>query len=42
LLDGRLTVEGFITHRFPMAQWRAAARIAMDKRSGAIKVALEQ
>ena len=41
LLAGRLDVEGFITHRFPMAEWRAAARTAMDKRSGAIKVALE-
>jgi threonine dehydrogenase-like Zn-dependent dehydrogenase len=42
LLGGRLPVEGFITHRFPMEQWREAARTAMDKRSGVIKVALEQ
>jgi threonine dehydrogenase-like Zn-dependent dehydrogenase len=42
LLERRMTVDGLITHRFPMAQWREAARTAMDKRSGAIKVALER
>lgn len=41
LRQGKLTAEGFITHRFPLDQWRAAVRAAMDKRSGAIKVALD-
>jgi threonine dehydrogenase-like Zn-dependent dehydrogenase len=41
LRQGKLTAEGFITHRFSLDQWRAAIRTAMDKRSGAIKVALD-
>ena len=41
LRQGKLTAQGFITHRFPLDQWRAAVRTAMDKRSGAIKVALD-
>ena len=41
LLQGKLTTEGFITHRFPLGQWRQAVRTATDKRSGAIKVVLD-
>ena len=41
LLEGRLTIEGLITHRFPLARWQTAVRTAMDKRSGAIKVVLD-
>ena len=41
LLEHKLTAEGFVTHRFPLDQWRAATRIAADKRSGAIKVMLD-
>ena len=41
LRQGKLTAEGFITHRFPLDQWRVAVRTAMDKRSGALKVALD-
>jgi len=41
LLQGRLTTEGFITHRFPLDQWREAVRTALDKRRGAIKVVLD-
>lgn len=41
LLEGRLTAEGLITHRFPLAQWRQAARAAADKRSGALKVVID-
>jgi threonine dehydrogenase-like Zn-dependent dehydrogenase len=40
LLVGKLPAEDWITHRFPLAQWRAAVRTAADKRSGAIKVIL--
>ncbi len=39
-LGGSLTVDGFITHRYPLDQWRQAVRTALDKRSGAIKVVL--
>jgi len=41
LLEGKLTAEGYITHRFPLEQWRAAVRTAKDKRGGAIKVVLD-
>jgi len=41
LQEGKLKAEGLITHRFPLEQWRTAARTAMDKRSGAIKVVLD-
>jgi len=41
LHEGRLTTEGFVTHRYPLEQWREAARTALDKRSGAIKVVLD-
>lgn len=36
--QGKLTVDGLITHRFPLSQWRQAIHTAMDKRDGAIKV----
>lgn len=38
LLRGNLTAESFITHRFPLEQWRDAIETAVDKRSGSIKV----
>ena len=41
LLQGRLTAQGFVTHRFHLDQWRAAVRAATDKHSGAIKVMLD-
>jgi threonine dehydrogenase-like Zn-dependent dehydrogenase len=41
LLQGRMTTEGLITHRFPLARWQEAARTALEKRSGAIKVVLD-
>jgi len=41
LLQHKLTVDGFITHRFPLAEWRNAVRTALDKQSGAIKVVLD-
>ncbi|UCF92493.1 MAG: zinc-binding dehydrogenase [Desulfobacterales bacterium] len=41
LLKKKLFIEGLITHRFPLAQWRTAVRTAKDKRSGAIKVVLD-
>lgn len=39
--QGKLTVDGLITHRFPLSQWRQAVNTAMDKRSGAIRVILD-
>jgi len=41
LLEKKLFIDGFITHRFPLEQWRTAVRTAKDKRSGAIKVVLD-
>jgi threonine dehydrogenase-like Zn-dependent dehydrogenase len=41
LQAGRLPTTGLITHRFPLAEWRAAVRAAARKRTGAIKVVLE-
>jgi threonine dehydrogenase-like Zn-dependent dehydrogenase len=38
LLQKKLPVDGLITHRFPLQDWRKAVRTAKDKRSGAIKV----
>jgi threonine dehydrogenase-like Zn-dependent dehydrogenase len=34
----KLTVDGLITHRFPLSQWRQAVSTALDKRNGCIKV----
>jgi threonine dehydrogenase-like Zn-dependent dehydrogenase len=39
--EGKLTVDGLITHRFPLSQWRQAVSTALDKRSGSIKVTLD-
>lgn len=36
--QGKLTVDGLITHRLPLSQWRQAIETAMDKRSGSIRV----
>ena len=41
LLQKKLFINGLITHRFPLEQWRTAVRTAKDKRSGAIKVVLD-
>jgi len=41
LLQGKLTADGLITHRFPLDGWREAVRTALDKDSGAIKVVLD-
>jgi threonine dehydrogenase-like Zn-dependent dehydrogenase len=41
LLKKKLCIEGLITHRFSLKDWRAAVRTAKDKRSGAIKVVLD-
>lgn len=38
---GQLTTEGFITHRFSLADWRAALRVAADKQSGCIKAVFD-
>ncbi len=36
--QGKVTVDGLITHRFPLRQWRQAVSTALDKRNGNIKV----
>ncbi len=41
LRSGKMTADGFITHRFPLARWREAVSTAMDKRSGSIKVIID-
>lgn len=41
LLKKKLFIDGLITHRFPLEQWRTAVRTAKNKRSGAIKVVLD-
>ena len=41
LLKKKLFIDGLITHRFPLAQWRTAVETAKNKRSGAIKVVLD-
>lgn len=38
LRQGKITVDGLITHRFPLSQWRQAINTAIDKRNGTIKV----
>ena len=37
----KLSMDGFITHRFPLGQWRTAVHTAKQKSSGAIKVVLD-
>jgi threonine dehydrogenase-like Zn-dependent dehydrogenase len=41
LRQGKLRVDGLITHRFPLSEWKRAVSTARDKRSGAIKVVLD-
>ena len=41
LRAGKLTSDGFITHRFPLARWRDAVRTATDKTTGSIKVVID-
>jgi threonine dehydrogenase-like Zn-dependent dehydrogenase len=38
LRQGKLSVDGLITHRFPLSEWKRAIATARNKRSGAIKV----
>lgn len=39
--QGKLTVNGLITHRFPLSQWRRAIPTARDRRSGSIRVVFD-
>jgi threonine dehydrogenase-like Zn-dependent dehydrogenase len=41
LLKKKLLIDGLITHRFSLEQWRTAIQTAKDKNSGAIKVVLD-
>jgi len=39
--QGKLTVDGLITHRFPLSEWRRAIWTARNKQSGAIRVVFD-
>jgi threonine dehydrogenase-like Zn-dependent dehydrogenase len=39
--QGKLTIDGLITHRFPLNQWREAISTALNKRNGTIKVVFD-
>ncbi len=40
--SGDLVLDGLITHRFPLSQWREAVTVAVDKKKHrSIKVALQ-
>ena len=41
LREGKLTIEGLITHRLPLQQWREAINTARDKSSGSIRVVFD-
>ena len=41
LLNGKLSTDGFITHRYPLERWREAVRTAGNKTRGTIKVVLD-
>jgi threonine dehydrogenase-like Zn-dependent dehydrogenase len=40
LRQGRLTIDGLLTHRFPLSRWREGIAAARDRRGGAIRVVL--
>jgi threonine dehydrogenase-like Zn-dependent dehydrogenase len=39
--DGLLPIDGIITHRFPLQQYKKAVATASDKRTGAIKIVIQ-
>ena len=39
--QGKLAIDGLITHRFPLDRWKDAVATALDKRTGAIKVVFD-
>lgn len=39
--QGKITIDGLITHRFPLNQWREAISTALNKRNGSIKVVFD-
>jgi threonine dehydrogenase-like Zn-dependent dehydrogenase len=41
LLAGKLTIDGLITHSFPLERWREAIATSLDKRNGAVKVVFD-
>ncbi|MCB9642128.1 MAG: alcohol dehydrogenase catalytic domain-containing protein [Myxococcales bacterium] len=38
ILEGKISTQGLITHRFPLEQWKQAIQTSVDKRAGSIKV----
>lgn len=41
LRDGKLSVDGFVTHHFPLEDYKKAFRLAMDNPSGVFKIVLD-
>ena len=41
MLEGALPTADFITHRYPLGEYKQAVATATDKRTGAIKVVLQ-
>ena len=41
LLKKKLIIDGLITHRFPLEQWRTAVHTAKEKSNGTIKVVFD-
>jgi threonine dehydrogenase-like Zn-dependent dehydrogenase len=39
--QGKISVDGLITHRFPLSEWRQAVNTTLDKGSGVIKAVLD-
>jgi threonine dehydrogenase-like Zn-dependent dehydrogenase len=41
ILDGKIKLDGFITHRFPLNQYKKAFKLFRDKKEDVIKVVFE-
>lgn len=39
--DGKLSVDGFVTHHFPLEDYKKAFRLAMDNPAGVFKIVLD-
>jgi threonine dehydrogenase-like Zn-dependent dehydrogenase len=41
ILDGKINLDGFITHRFPMKKYKNAFKLFRDKKENVIKTVIE-